>query len=79
MTNLNKENFKQKFTQSIQENQSLNAKASQNPPFMEGTANRSTIEAPASFTREQIGKMSMQDFLKNETAINDALKNNRIK
>lgn len=73
------ENFKQKFTQSIQDNQSSGAGASQNPPYMEGSANRSTMEMPASFTREQIGKMSMQDFLKNEAAINDALKNNRIR
>jgi len=45
---------------------------------MESAGNRIPTELPATFTRAQIAGMSMQDFLKNEAAINDALKNNRI-
>ena len=73
------EYFKQKFSQTIQENQLSTNATAQNPPHVEGAANRVTAENPTNFTREQIGKMSMQDFLKNESAINDALKNNRIR
>lgn len=73
------ENFKQKFSQTIQESQLAANSPAQNPPYVEGGANRVAPESPANFTREQIGKMSMQDFLKNESAINDALKNNRIR
>jgi len=49
------------------------------PPFMEGAANRVLTEMPPSFTREQIANMSLADFLKHETAINDALANKRIR
>lgn len=72
------DNFKQKLEQTIQENPSAMSQNDQNPPYIEGAGNRSAVEVPPSFTRAQIGKMSMQDFLKNEAAINDALKNNRI-
>lgn len=73
------ENFKQKFSQSIQESQMTDKLPAQTPPYVEGGTNRVMPEAPANFTREQIGRMSMKDFLKNEAAINEALKNNRIK
>ena len=73
------EQFKQKFSDTIQENTTGTQSQAQTPPHVEGSANRVAPEAPANFTREQIAKMSMQDFLKNESAINDALKNNRIR
>jgi hypothetical protein len=73
------ENFKQKFSQTVQENQLSAQTPAPRPPYVEGSSNRIAPENPANFTREQIGKMSMQDFLKNESAINDALRNNRIR
>jgi len=48
-------------------------------PFVEGAANRVMPELPPSFTRAQIAAMSQAEFLKNEAAINEALKNNRIR
>jgi len=72
------ENFKEKLTRTIQENQPATMTNAQNPPYMESAGNRIPTELPATFTRAQIAGMSMQDFLKNEAAINDALKNNRI-
>jgi hypothetical protein len=71
------DNFKQKFTQTLLENQTPGNSVN-SPPHVEGAGNRTADEAPATFTREQIAKMSLPDFLKNESAINDALKNNRI-
>ncbi len=73
------EQFRQKFSETIQENVTVAQAQAQTPPHVEGSANRALPEMPANFTREQIAKMSMQDFLKNESAINDALKNNRIR
>jgi len=71
-------NFKQTLAQTVQEGKlGMNPDQSQ-PPHVEGSSNRQATEAPASFTRAQIAKMSMADFLKNESAINEALKNNRI-
>jgi hypothetical protein len=71
-------NFKQTLAQTVQEGKlGMNNEQSQ-PPHVEGSSNRQAAETPASFTRAQIGKMSMADFLKNESAINEALKNNRI-
>jgi hypothetical protein len=71
------DNFKQKFTQTLQENQTPGGSMN-HPPHVEGAGNRTAEEAPATFTRDQIARMSLPDFLKNESAINDALKNNRI-
>ncbi len=71
--------FREKFVQTVQESQATNSGAPEDPPYMESGANRVVPEMPQHFTREQISKMSMQDFLKNESAINAALKERRIR
>ncbi len=47
--------------------------------YFEGQASRQPQPAAATFTRDQIAKMSLSDFMANESAINDALRNNRIR
>jgi len=71
--------FREKFVQTVQESQATNDGAPEDPPYMETGANRVKPEMAPNFTREQISQMSMQDFLKNEPAINAALKANRIR
>lgn len=77
------ENFRQKFTATVNEEfakgETAGTENMPQAPFVEGAANRIMPEAPPSFTRAQIAAMSRSDFLKNEAAINEALKNNRIK
>ena len=46
---------------------------------MEGAANRQPATAPAAFTRDQIAKMSLSEFIAQEEAINEALRNKRIR
>jgi hypothetical protein len=46
---------------------------------MEAATNRSAPDLPPSFTREQIAGMSLSDFLKQEAAINAALKEGRVR
>jgi hypothetical protein len=46
---------------------------------VEGAANRVIPEAQPAFSRDQIARMSLDEFLKNEASINEALKNNRIR
>ena len=48
-------------------------------PYMEGASVRELPTEVPSFTREQIAKMSLDEFLAKEPAINQALQNNRIK
>lgn len=76
------QNFRQKFQQTVKE-ETLDAEkpggSKQEPPFVEGAVNRVAPQPSPAFTRDQIAKMSMDDFLKNEAAINEALKNNRIR
>lgn len=84
--------FEEKFRDTIKNNPELlkgnkNAMANeeqtpatkQSTAFVEGAVSRKLPEEPANFTREQIGKMSLKEFLKNEDAINEALRSGRIK
>lgn len=47
--------------------------------FMEGNAPRKPQPLPPSFSRDEIAKMSIQEFLENESAIGEALKHKRIR
>jgi hypothetical protein len=72
-------NFKQKFADTVK-NVSLQADTiPQQPPSIEAATNRAKPDLPPSFTREQIAGMSLNDFLKQEAAINAALKEGRIR
>lgn len=71
--------FREKFVQTVQESQAAGKEPSAEPPYMETATNRVAPDMPQNFTREQISKMSMRDFLKNESAINAALKEKRIR
>lgn len=72
-------NFRQKFRDTVTGKSSdLNENTSE-APYMETATNRKMPEPPPSFTREQIAGMSMPDFLKNEAAINEAMKAKRIR
>jgi hypothetical protein len=81
--------FSQKFQDTLKEK--LNATDSekntsnpnQNPypnqtPYMEAATRRQLPTEPPRFSRQQIAQMSLPEFLKNEAAINEALKNNRV-
>lgn len=75
--------FEARLKESVQSNPDEPAKTDaserQNPPYMESATNRSPAKQPPSFTRDQIARMSLADFVKNEGAINDAIQNNRIR
>lgn len=73
------ERFKVKFQDMVKENTMPVEEQKTEPPFVEGAMNRVLPEAPVSFTREQISKMSLNEFLKNESAINQALQEKRIR
>jgi hypothetical protein len=45
----------------------------------EGAANRERTPEPPKFNREQIQRMSLEEFMANEAAINEALRQNRIR
>lgn len=73
--------FKQKFSQVVEEEKQKKEHSAlplSEPPYVEGAANRTVQPTPSHFTREQIARMSMAEFLANEAAINDALTHNRI-
>lgn len=48
-------------------------------PLMETATAKALATEPPSFTRKQLEKMSMAEFLKKEAAINEAIQNNRIR
>lgn len=73
------QHFREKFVQTIQESKTADKESAGHPPYMETATNRATPDMPQNFTRDQISKMSMKDFLKNESAINAALKQKRIR
>ncbi len=75
--------FSQKFQDTLKEklNASDSEKSTISPdknPYMETATKRQTPTEPPRFSRQQIAQMSLPEFLKNEAAINDALKNNRV-
>ncbi|MBK8191067.1 MAG: hypothetical protein IPK79_11535 [Vampirovibrionales bacterium] len=75
--------FQKKFQETIRETPALasdTASANSAPAaFVEGRSNREAPTEPPSFTRNEIARMSLADFLKNESAIEDALKHRRIR
>lgn len=78
------ERFKVKFRETLQSEIGRQAgspvESEARPvPHIEGGSNRVTPEEPASFTRDQIARMSLQEFLDKEAAINMALQKNRIR
>ncbi len=70
--------LQQKLKSAVEQSAAQLLPASEEMAFMEGNAVRKPVVAQPTFTRDQISKMSMQDFLKFEDAINEALKNNLI-
>lgn len=75
------ENFRKKFAETLKAEvmDKTMKKEEKQPPYMESAANKALPEQPQSFSREQIDRMSLDEFMKNEAAINDALKNKRIR
>lgn len=71
-------NFKQKFQEMLKDGSLKPDIENQQPPFVEGSGNRIPQELPPRFSREQIANMSMSEYLKNEAAIDAALRNQRI-
>lgn len=47
--------------------------------FMEGGTSRKPLPKPASFNRKEIANMSLEDFIRQEAAIDEALRSNRIR
>jgi hypothetical protein len=47
--------------------------------YMEGSVSRKPQPLPPSFSRDEIARMSLREFLDNEHLINEALKSNRIR
>lgn len=73
------ENVKTALAETVKQEVKTMQQNAPQPPFVEGKSNRVQPELPPSFTQEQIRNMSMAEFLKNEAAIDDALRNGRIK
>lgn len=80
--------FEEKFRETIKNNPELlksktdEAKGKESitkTAFVEGAVSRKPSEEATQFSREQIGKMSLKEFLKNEDLINEALQNGRIR
>jgi hypothetical protein len=71
-------NFQRKFQETVNQ-EAIKRDSLSEPPFMEGSANRVIPEPQPAFSRDQIARMSLDEFLKNEAFINEALKNNRIR
>lgn len=75
--------FRQKFEATLQaklaEGNLLESAKANPSPYMETAANRAIPTEPPNFTRKQIAGMSLPEFLKNEEAINEAMKNNRVR
>ncbi len=75
--------FSQKFQATLKEKMDTvdSEKNTSNPnqsPYMEAATPRQTSSEPPRFSRQQIAQMSLPEFLKNEAAINEALKNKRV-
>ena len=74
------QNFRGKLSETVRAAQDGNDTASSpDPPRIEASANRKLPTPPPSFTRDQISRMSLEDFLKHEDAINTALQERRIR
>lgn len=76
------ERLQQKFKSAVHKNPeqfTVDSKQEVKKAYMEGQASRKPQPMLPSFSRDDIGKMSLQEFTKNEAAINEALKNNRIR
>lgn len=75
--------FRHKFEATLQakmdDPSEQTAASAAQPPYMESRTNRLPQVEPPSYTRNQIAKMSLSEFLKNEAGINDAIQNNRIR
>ena len=75
--------FKKKFKATLKNDPGLLEKQADETPEtvmqMEGRNNRTLPKATASFTRDQIAKMSLSEFVAQEEAINEALKSKRIR
>ena len=73
-------NFKEKFKKTLAENPELLLKQQQEAqkPLMEGATPRKPRPRLPSFTREEIAQMSVQEFIQNEQAIEQALRMKRI-
>ncbi|WP_303673479.1 hypothetical protein [Vampirovibrio chlorellavorus] len=75
--------FSQKFQATLKEKMDTvdsekNSGIPKQNPYMEAATQRQTPSEPPRFSRQQIAQMSLPEFLKNEAAINEALKNNRV-
>ena len=74
--------FREKFKATLTANPDMKNQANngnKNGAQMEGVGNRKLPSAAPAFTRNQIANMSLPEFIAQEQAINDALKNNRIR
>ena len=75
--------FKKKFKATLKNDPGLLEKQADETPEtvmqMEGRNNRTLPKATASFTRDQIAKMSLSEFVAQEEALNEALKSKRIR
>lgn len=76
--------FEEKFRQRVQADPTLKAAArkmadASQAAHVEGSHTRKAPKTPPSFTRDQIGRMSMDEFIAQEEAINEALRNRRIR
>lgn len=79
------ERFREKFKDILKTNPAMLAAAAAEQagkpmtPHVEGGSSRKMPQLPPAFSRKQIADMSIDDFLKNEAAIEDAMKNGRIR
>lgn len=72
--------FRKKFKGALKQNPELLAQqAAQTGMQLEGPTNRNLPQATPAFTRDQIAKMSLAEFVANESQINEAMKHNRIR
>jgi hypothetical protein len=73
------ENFTQKFQGTLKPSENTPPKERPKTPFVEQGKLPMKGSVPRSFTREEIGKMSPEEYLANEAAIQQAYKEKRIK
>jgi hypothetical protein len=80
--------FKERFAQMAKDDQALTQElmgklahqsSSAQPISLEASGTRTPVEVKPHFTRKDISSMSMEEFLTNESAINQALKERRVK
>lgn len=74
--------FREKFKAALKDNPDLTGQEQPNDGSigqMENAGNRKLPKATPAYTRKQIGNMSLPEFIAQEEAINEALKNNRIR